>query len=107
MNKKKLPGLISILILTAITVVMWVAFDIYRAIKKTPQTNIPENISKSFVPSLDTDVIKNVENKIFFDESQVPDEIVSSSPTPKSSAIPNPTIQPEKTTESSISATQQ
>lgn len=95
MNKTKLPNLVSILILTLITVVMWVSFDIYRALKKPVNAVVPESVSQPLVPILDQNSINEIESRFFLNDSQIPDNvIVNSSPTPTPITTPSPTVVP-------------
>jgi hypothetical protein len=110
MKKNKLPSLIPILILTLITVIMWVSLDVVRLLKKTSELVVPKDISQPLAPTLDENSIKQIESRIFLNDSQISDNVVSSSPTPQSSvapeatatpgvtATPSATIQPESAT---------
>lgn len=102
MNKSKLPNLIPILILTLITVVMWVSLDVFRALKKAPELTVPTEITQPLIPSLDQNSINQIESRIFLNDSQIPDNVTSSSPTPKALATPSPTIQPVNASGSGI-----
>jgi hypothetical protein len=102
MNKSKLPNLIPILILTLITVVMWVSLDVLRALKKAPELTVPTEITQPLIPSLDQNSINQIESRIFLNDSQIPDNVTSSSPTPKALATPSPTIQPVNASGSGI-----
>jgi hypothetical protein len=94
MKKDKLPSLISVLILTLITVVMWVSFDIYRAVTKAPESIVPAEITKTLNPTLDQDSIKLIESKKFLSDFEIPEDIISSSPIPATRVIPDPTTIP-------------
>jgi hypothetical protein len=94
MNKTKLPKLIPILILTLITVVMWVFLDIFRTLKQTPELVVPVEISQPLTPSLDQNLIKKIESRIFLNDSQIPDNVASSSPAPKATATPEASATP-------------
>lgn len=72
MKKTKLPGVITLLILTLITTVMWVGLNIYRAFSKLPEPEVPKEIIATMNPTLDTDTINRIESSLFFDENQVP-----------------------------------
>jgi len=89
MKKTKLPSIISVLILTLITVVMWVSLDIYRALKKPTEITVSKEISQQLNPSLDQESIKKVESRSFLDDSQIPN--ISISP---GAATPSSTIAP-------------
>jgi hypothetical protein len=87
MNKTKLPSIISVLILTLITVIMWVSLDVYRAFKKPAQNIVSQEISQPLTPSLDQNSIKQIESRNFLNDSQIPDSILNKA-TPSSTLIP-------------------
>ncbi|HKC05099.1 MAG TPA: hypothetical protein VKC54_04495, partial [Patescibacteria group bacterium] len=60
MQKNKLPNLITILVLTLITVLLWIGFSVYRAFSLAPEPSVPKNVSEPLVPTLDTSALKNV-----------------------------------------------
>lgn len=93
MQKTKLPNIVSILILTMITTVMWVGFSIYRAFNQAPPPSVPADISASLTPSFDTNTVNKVESALFFSESQVP--VITA--IPSGSASPAPTTRPTLT----------
>jgi len=109
MKKTKLPNLIPVLILTLITVVMWIFLDVFRILKKVPELVVPTEISQPLTPTLDQNSINQIESRIFLNDSQIPENnIVSASPTPAAtivpevSSTPSATIQPENATGSGI-----
>lgn len=77
MKKTKLPNIVAILILTLITAVMWVSFSIYRAFAVKPNAEVPEEISKPLSPTLDIDTINTIESRLFIDDSQIPQNVVT------------------------------
>ncbi len=102
MKKIKLPNAVAILVLTLITVVMWVSFSIYNAFDKKPSFQVPSEVSKPLTPTLDIETINLIESRDFVDDSQIPQNIVTG-PIPlggseKSVATPVPettTLPPE------------
>jgi len=94
MNKQKIPGLISVLILTLITIVMWVSLDVIRAFKKVTPSVVPSEISQPIIPSLDQISISQIESRIFLDDSLIPSGITNSPLTPTITPTPVPTIEP-------------
>lgn len=94
MKKTKLPNLISVLFLTLITVVMWVSFEIYRAVSKSPESVVAQEVVQALTPTLDLDVIKQIESRTLLDDSQIPEKIINSSPAPSVKSIPAPTTLP-------------
>ncbi len=113
MKQPKLPNLISVLVLTLITVVMWISLNIYRAISTQPAPVVPKEISDPLTPTLDTETIQKLETKIFLSESEIPDVKFSSvllqTPIPISSPAlspsPTPTTAALQSTESAAIAT--
>jgi len=81
MKKNKLPSVVSILILTLMTVILWITLSIYHAFTTKPAVSVPEEISMPLTPTLDTDTIKKIEEGIYLDSSKIPDNI-GGSPAP-------------------------
>lgn len=93
----KLPNIVAVLILTLITVVMWVSFSIYRAVVSAPSAVVPAAVSQPITPSLDAEAMTLLESRIFIDETQIPDSVVSQtspSATPAPIATPVPSVAP-------------
>lgn len=57
---KKVPSIVTLLVLTLVTVVSWITFDVYRAIVKAPVVKIDAQTLKELNPSLDTDSIQTI-----------------------------------------------
>lgn len=95
MKKNKLPNLISILILTLITVVVWITLNIYRTISNDPTPSVPDEVSAPLTPSLDKDAIDLIESKIFLNDSQIPNTTFSFTPIPIPSGTPTAIASPE------------
>lgn len=100
MKKNKLPSLITILILTLITSILWVSLSTYRAFTAKPPESVPKEISDPITLTLDQTAIKKIESGIFFDSSQIPENVVAA-PSPTATAqptqSPQPTLTPEAT----------
>jgi hypothetical protein len=71
--KTKLPSFVTILILTLVTSLAWVAFSVYRAIALKPSPVVPKEISQPITPTLDSNTINSLQSKLYFDDSQVPE----------------------------------
>ncbi len=65
MKNNKLPSLIVLMILTVITVLFWISFSVYRTLTKTTEPPVGASVLAPIVPSLDTQTMDNVENKIY------------------------------------------
>jgi hypothetical protein len=90
MKKNKLPSLISILILTLLTGVLWVSLEVYRTLTIKPAESVPEAISNPITPTLDQNVIKKIESAVFIDSSQIPDNVALASTPAPNQPIPTP-----------------
>jgi hypothetical protein len=91
MKKRKIPRIVNILILTLLTVTVWVSFDVYRLITNPSPPSVPASVSEPLDPSLNQDTITKVESAIYLDSSQIPDSVVGSvnaNPTPEASSEP-------------------
>lgn len=82
MKKNKLPSLVTILILTLITVLMWIGLNIYRALSQKPPPPVPEEVLNPLTPTLDIDSLTKIQSRIFLDDSQIPEFTISKSPAP-------------------------
>ena len=97
MKKNKLPSIITILILTLITVVVWVSLSIYWALSKKSAPSIPEEISKPLTPTLDMDSLNKIQARLFLDDSQIPEVTFTQSAIPTPQPEATPTLEPEIT----------
>jgi hypothetical protein len=100
MNKPKQPSIVPLLILTLITVVMWVSLEVYRIFTKPVSLVVSEEISQPLTPTLDQEAINQIVSKIYLDDSQIPDGTVTSSPLPGQKSVTLPISQPESASES-------
>lgn len=70
MKPSKVPSLVSIAILTTITIVFWVIFNVYRNFTEKPAATIDEALLAPLSPSLDVSTIDKMERGLFFEEGQ-------------------------------------
>lgn len=63
MKNKKLPSIVILLILTAITAVFWISFSVYRVFTKPKPINIPGEVTAPINPSLDLDTLNEIERR--------------------------------------------
>ncbi|HLE49250.1 MAG TPA: hypothetical protein VI819_04455 [Patescibacteria group bacterium] len=77
-RRQKVPKLVNLAVMTTITIFAWIFFDVYRAIRKTPQINVDEAILSPIVPTLDRDTLSEIEKGVYFEKSS----IVLPTPTP-------------------------
>lgn len=104
MQKTKLPSLVSILILTVLTVVMWISLNIYRALTTSPAPVVTPVVSEPINPTLDIATIAKIQSSLLLDRSQIPQTILTTAPVTTTIPTAIPTIEPETTPEASASA---
>ena len=63
MKSKKLPSLVILMILSLITVLFWVSFSVYRVFTNKPAPIVPEEIIRDLNPTLDSSLIKEMEQR--------------------------------------------
>jgi len=80
--KTKLPSLVTILILTAITAVMWVSLGVYHSITIVQPASVPEEVSRDLTPTLDKATIEKIKAKIFINPADIPSTIITVSTPP-------------------------
>lgn len=101
----KLPSLVTILILTLVTVVMWVGFSIYRAFGLSPAPSVPQSVSATLNPTLDAATISQIESRLNLSGSQIPEVNISSASATPTPTGPGPTASPSATPTATASAT--
>jgi|EPASupsiteSAE347_1022098.scaffolds.fasta_scaffold00079_25 hypothetical protein len=104
MKKEKTPNIVSLAILTLITSILWIFFSLYRVFIEKSDTNVPQEILEPLSPILDETIISEIEKKVFIEQNQIPDTIVTKEiidETTEQSPSPEPE---EKETEATKSA---
>jgi hypothetical protein len=96
-KKLKVPSIVTVMILTVITISVWIVFGVVRIFKTTPSPSIPPEILNPLNSSYDKSVVDKIEKRIYFDKEQV-FETVWSSPEPTISPEIIPTATPETAT---------
>ncbi len=104
--KPKLPSVVVLLVLTTITIVMWISLSIYRAAIIEPDVKVSEEILTPLDPNLNQQVVTQIESRLFIDPNQVTDIVNIQTPTPIPTVTPEPvsTLEASPTPEASSSA---
>lgn len=103
MKKLRPPRIVTILIITTVTVVLWVFFTVYRILTSEDPVVIEPQLLEKLNPTLDTETLNSLQDKEFFDQDSIVVAQFSPTPTPEVSS-PTPTPEPQQT-EASQSAT--
>lgn len=108
MGKTKLPSMVTILILTALTVFCWVGLDVYRALTIKPAPIVPAEVLNPLDPTLDEEGLNKLEQRVYIEPnliSPIPlragDDPLVIENTPTATVIPLST--PTATTEATLS----
>jgi hypothetical protein len=91
-KKLKTPTLVTTAILTLITVVFWIAFEVIRTVTTKPPPTVPEEIISPLNPTLDENTLNKLQQRINLSEGQTGNLVVS-----EATATPEVTATPEAT----------
>lgn len=112
MKNIKAPKLVTIGVLTLITIVFWVGFEVFRTFTKKPDTPVPQAILNPINPTLDQAALSTVQGRVYLQEGQIGQTVVQS-PTPEPTVaatetpLASPSASPSTTPEATASATPQ
>ena len=101
MEKQKRPNFVTIGILTVITIFLWIGFSVYRAFTITPSTKVSDEILKPITPTLDTETLSKIDQRVFFEEGEIGQIFI-----PTATPTPTETETEEIATESATPATE-
>lgn len=105
-KKTRVPSFVTIVILTAITLVFWVFFTAYRAFTTKPSPSVPEDVLKALIPTLDTDSLSKIASRVYLSEGEIGEtKISTSTPAASTTPIPTPTLTPTPTASPSATPT--
>lgn len=63
MKRNKLPSLIILMILTLITTLFWISFNIFRVFTRPIKIDVPKEIIQELNPTFDTNTINMIKSK--------------------------------------------
>jgi len=98
MKKRKTPTLVTSAVLTLITIFFWAGFEVYRSLTIKPEPSVPPAILNPLNPNLDVDSLNNIQQRLYFDDSQIGSTsatitpVVAPTASPLASATPIPVI---------------
>ncbi len=97
MKKIKTPTAVTSAGLTLITIFFWAAFEVYRALTIKIPPPVPKEIVNPLDPTLDTQVLNNLSQRLFFQEGDIGNLEVSSLVTATPIATPTATASAKAT----------
>src|SRR5258708_33500545 len=93
MKKLKTPTAVTTAVLTLITIFFWAGFEVYRSLTVKPVPTVAEAVIKPIDPSLDTNTLGKLQQRIFLTNDQIGNIQAVTEPT----ATPQPTLLPQST----------
>jgi len=94
MKKSKIPNIVNTAFLSAIVVVSWVFFNVYRTVTKKTVSPVSEKVLSTIDPNLDTQTLSKLKERYYLNEDSIPTieyKTETSSPSPTASSIPTAT----------------
>lgn len=79
MRTPKSPRLVTIAIITTATIILWIFFEVYRIFTSTSPLDVPEELLKPINPTLDSKALQKVEERVFFEDEEIPESLVAPS----------------------------
>lgn len=105
-KKKKLPPIVQLAILTMITSIVWVSFEVYRAFTKEPAPTLASGALTPLDPTLDASNLNALQQRLYLSDSQLTVVTPVPSPTIAPTASASPTLSPEPTASTSTQSGQ-
>jgi hypothetical protein len=68
--RKRLPIQVVLAIMTTTTIVVWVGFSVYQAIKQKADPQVPANILEPITSELDLEALDEISEKLYFDKGE-------------------------------------
>lgn len=69
MNKRT-PKIVNIAIMTTITIVLWIFFDVYRSLTTQTSIEVPEELLTPIDPALDSSVFETMTERTYYSQGQ-------------------------------------
>lgn len=61
----KLPNVVALLILTLVTLLIWLTFNVYRSFSSEAPPAVPQEVVEPINPRFDTEVINQMETRLY------------------------------------------
>ena len=101
MKNIKAPKIVTIGILTLITIVFWVGFEVFRTFTQKPESPVPQSVIDPINPTLDQTALSKLQDRMYLEENQIGQTVAH---TPEPTPVPTvaPTIAPSPTPAPSV-----
>ena len=74
-----------IAIVTTITLVFWVFYELYNVISATPPSIVPEELISPISSNLDINTLSGISDRVYFEEEEI-ENTINLNPTPTPTA---------------------
>lgn len=71
MKRAKPPSIITVAIVTTITIIFWIFFEVYQILTGEADINIPEELLKPINPTLNQETLSSLKGRINFQKENV------------------------------------
>lgn len=71
MKKPKPPSIITVAIITTITIIFWIFFEVYQILTGPVDVEVPEKLLKPLNPTLNQEILSELKGKIDFQKDDV------------------------------------
>jgi hypothetical protein len=89
-KQNSVPNIVYLAILTAITVIFWIFFSVYRVFSNEPTPSVDTSIMEPLSPVFSLETMDQIGQRVYFKEGEIPQTIITS-PSPSESASPTAT----------------
>jgi hypothetical protein len=86
-KQNSVPNIVYLAILTAITVIFWIFFSVYRVFSNEPTPSVDTSIMEPLSPVFSLETMDQIGQRVYFKEGEIPQTIIAS-PNPSESASP-------------------
>lgn len=94
MKKPKAPHFVTVSVLTTITIIFWVFFNLYNILSKKTSLKIDPKILEPISPELNTQILNTIQERRFFDEEDLVESSFLIEPTAPSEPTPSQVAEP-------------
>lgn len=75
-KKRKRPPIVNMLIMTVITIFIWIGFDVYRALTVKPAPEVSPAALSPLNPTLDSATLGELQNRVYLDDLTIGDTAI-------------------------------
>jgi hypothetical protein len=71
MKRPKPPSIITVAIITTITIIFWIFFEVYQILTGNVDVDVPQQLLKPLDPTLNQEILSSLKGKIEFQKDEV------------------------------------